>query len=124
MASSHPERHVDVLSVPTGVSCPRSSVQFLQHRRHVDQAELAAEVADDGGVVEHQQLPDALAVAARAQVDRLQQVAEVQVPEGDAALAPRHQQGLGDHAQTGPAAHLLGTRTNVLEKQTSLNRFV
>lgn len=85
-----------------------SSVQLLQHRRDVHQAELAAEVAHDGGVVEHQQLPHALTVAALAQVDGLQQVAEVQVPEGDASLAPRHQQGLGDHSETGPAAHLLG----------------
>lgn len=84
-------------------------VQFLEHRGHVHQAQLVAEVADDGGIVEHQQLPDALTVAALAQVDGLQQVPKVQVPEGDAALAPRHQQGLWDHPQTGPAAHLLLT---------------
>ncbi|KAA8591916.1 hypothetical protein FQN60_017290 [Etheostoma spectabile] len=76
-------------------------------RGHVNQAELAAEVADDGGVVEHQQLPDALSVAALAQVDCLQQVTEVQVPKRDAALAPRHQERLGDHSQTGPTTHLL-----------------
>jgi len=93
-----------VLSFPA----PTSSVEFLQHRGNVHQAELAAKVTDDGGVVEHEQLPDALAVAALAEVDRLQQVAEVQVPEGDAALAPRHQEGLGDHPQAGPATQLLG----------------
>lgn len=84
-----------------------SSVQFLQHRGDVHQAELAAKVAHNGGVVQHQQLPHALSVAALAQVDGLQQVAEVQVPEGHAALAPCHQQRFGDHSQTGPAAHLL-----------------
>lgn len=102
-------------SAPTDINCSDhpirlSLVQFLQHRGHVHQAELAAEVADDGSVVEHQQLPDTLAVAALAQVDSLQQVAEVQVPEGDAALAPRHQERLGDHSQAGPAARLLVRR--------------
>lgn len=67
-----------------------SSVQLLQHRGYIHQAELTAKVTDNGGVVEDQQLPHALPVAALAKVDGLQQVTEVQVPEGDTALAPCH----------------------------------
>ena len=71
-----------------------SSVQLLQHRGNVDQAELAAKVADDRSIVQHQELTDALTIAALAQVDDLKQVPEVEVPEGDAALAPCHQKRL------------------------------
>lgn len=85
----------------------RCSVQLLQDGGHVDQAELAAKVTDDGGIVQHQQLPHTLALAALAQVHSLQQVSKVQVPEGDAALATGHQQTLRDHPETGPTAHLL-----------------
>lgn len=92
--SNETKQKLDALTVPTDISCQPFSVQFLQHGGNVDQAELAAKVANDGGVVQHQQLPDTLTVAALTQVHRLQQVAEIQVPEGDAALAPRHQQRL------------------------------
>lgn len=91
--SNETKQKLAALTVPTD-SCQPFSVQFLQHGGNVDQAELAAKVANDGGVVQHQQLPDTLTVATLTQVHRLQQVAEIQVPEGDAALPPRHQQRL------------------------------
>lgn len=66
------------------------SVQFLQHGGHVHQAQLTPEVAHDGCVVQHSELPHPLALIALAQVHSLQQVPVAEVPEGDAALASRH----------------------------------
>lgn len=47
------------------------SVQFLQHRGHIHQAELTAKVADDGSIVQHQNLPGRLGFTVLAQVDCL-----------------------------------------------------
>lgn len=47
------------------------SVQLLQHGGHVNQAELAAKVADDGGIVQHQDLAGGLALTVLTQVDCL-----------------------------------------------------
>lgn len=95
MASEHPR------------SVSPSSVELLQHRWHIYQAELTAEVTHNGSVVQHQQLPHTLAITALTQVDGLQQVTEVQVPEGHTALAPGHQQRLRDDTQACPTAHFL-----------------
>lgn len=66
------------------------SIQLLQNRGYVDQTELTTEVADYSGIVQNQELPYALALAALAQVHGLQKVPVIQVPERHTSLTSRH----------------------------------